>query len=599
MMKHKKKFPLLFAILIGAIASIVAFQLSFAAGALNCTEIFSGLSSLGSRVEVEQDRCNWYGAQAYTLGLLGKIDTVKESNYIQFDSLWVDKQGNIENARFIVQREADTFKTPPKISLTSGEIGENYIGGYDDNFNFSFLPDQADVHLVINTNPIGGGQKGVTGSFVESFRVGTCVISMSGDWNFDSREREVVSGVPLLISKQIGDTFSQSLFSKLHAACPSGNPSPVTISENAMIVMKPKPTLIQASDSSKPQDVLSSPQQPAKVSLAPPTENTPEVQKPIMVGGNGNFERIFPLPVVDSRGVVVIQGIDVSSTSNDASDLEFALSGGRHVTVARKDIIRDDLPLDAAASTSVSALKNVDQTLLDAAHLTVHPIETHLVVGRTPIPVIHFVLDENETRFVEPEPSHWEAKWIEEKDAIGRQAMLWGKDQTKLLSELNGAPLQLPIAITNEGNMTIMKFEDTAGAISPETQLQVSEKNSISLEQGSVAVSHPTDPYGTRFTIHTPFGDVTSDHTRFWVAHNPDMGYTLVGIWEGRVAIVASSGETMTLEPNANGQPNIALLLPVQSEQAREKSSIFWVIGVIVLLIIGGSALILRKKGKF
>ncbi|HEY9585761.1 MAG TPA: hypothetical protein VJJ02_04205 [Candidatus Paceibacterota bacterium] len=230
-MKNKKRPLFIFAILVGAIASIGVFQLSFAAGALNCTEIFSGLSSLGSRIEDQEDRCNWYGARAYTLGLLGKIDTVKESNYIQFDSLRVDKQGSIENARSVTQREADAFKTPPKISLTSGEIGENYIGGYDDNFNFPFLPNQADVHLVINTNPIGGGQKGVTGSFVESFRVGTCAISMSGSWSLDSRERGAVSGTPLLISNQIGDTFTQSLFSKLHTACPSGNPSPVTITD--------------------------------------------------------------------------------------------------------------------------------------------------------------------------------------------------------------------------------------------------------------------------------------------------------------------------------------------------------------------------------
>src|SRR3989344_4035050 len=92
-------------------------------------------------------------------------------------------------------------------------------------------------------------------------------------------------------------------------------------SENATIIMKPKPTVTKSSDLSRPQDVLSVPQQSTNMSVTSPSENTPEVQKPIMVGGNGNSGRTFPSPVVDSRGVVVIQGMDISPETSGAADL--------------------------------------------------------------------------------------------------------------------------------------------------------------------------------------------------------------------------------------------------------------------------------------
>ncbi|MDP3769816.1 MAG: hypothetical protein U1A23_01545, partial [Candidatus Sungbacteria bacterium] len=119
----------------------------------------------------------------------------------------------------------------------------------------------------------------------------------------------------------------------------------------------------------------------------------------------------------------------------------------------------------------------------------------------------------------------------------------------------------------------------------------------IVLLSGVVEVIHPNDSDDLE-GIQTPLGTVLSVHTRFWVAHNPEKNYSLVGVREGSVSVTHSfTGETITLEPKENGEPGIAVLLgpSTQEEIAITTPNNAWR-WIIVILITGGLGYLAYRK---
>ena len=266
-----------------------------------------------------------------------------------------------------------------------------------------------------------------------------------------------------------------------------------------------------------------------------------------------------------------------------------------------------------------AASENANPALLDVKNLTVKnplPRGYNPIYDRPNSPYGHseaeiaefFAIQEGR---VKAPAMPWTAQWVEERDARGRLAIARPNDPEymKHFTDLSGLTMKLPVAVANEGNTIIVKFGDAQVAVSPQASLQISGKNSIDVLQGSVAVSRPTNFSDIRFTIHTPLGDITSDKTRFWVAHDPEKGYTLVGIWEGSVSIAhAYSGETTTLKSQEDGKPNMAILLdpkliqaspepqaePTAEQAKKGGSGMLW---VILPILIGGGFWLYKKRG--
>ena len=337
------------------------------------------------------------------------------------------------------------------------------------------------------------------------------------------------------------------------------------------------------------------------------------------------LDLLITLPFVD------IGRVGELPEAKDPLTFTYDLPDGRNVTIDKLDIAEDLFSLEFGFHMDPGPLEIVnpdrllDIKLIDPKGLTISdpnvtgpgndytaevmrrsvntPANTYPInqAARSEAEVAKYIFVQDNTKKLSPAP--WSAEFMTEKDVQGRKAMAWQwldkNDPSKPFTGLDGLTLKLPVAIHNDGDMSVVKFDNTAIGVGFQADFQAISENSIFLIKGKVSVARSEqNTEGTRFVINTPYGTIASDKTRFWVAQNTERGYTLVGIYEGKVSIThALTGETSTLAPNADGSPAMAVLLNALAPQNRDTApevikksgGVFgWVIGIIVVLLGGG-----------
>jgi len=160
------------------------------------------------------------------------------------------------------------------------------------------------------------------------------------------------------------------------------------------------------------------------------------------------------------------------------------------------------------------------------------------------------------------------------------QSIIYGTDS-------HGKPITDPgMIVTVPEAWQIIKIQDTAAAVGPNSQVKLTGADSVDLSRGVIEIQRPDTPSQSSFTVQTPLGTVTSNKTRYWVAYNPLKGYVLIGVWEGEVVLTnAFTDKTTTLEPLENGNPGIAVLLQPQ-EKTKQGDAWIW---IVMLIVAGGT----------
>ena len=163
-------------------------------------------------------------------------------------------------------------------------------------------------------------------------------------------------------------------------------------------------------------------------------------------------------------------------------------------------------------------------------------------------------------------------------------------------TDSQGKPIIDPgMIVTVPEAWQIIKIQDTAAAVGPNSHIELTGSNSVRLSRGTVQIQRP-DNATSSFIVETPLGSVTSKKTRFWVAYNAMRGYTLVGVWSGAVLMTnAYTGEVTTLAATGEGTPNIALLLQPEFEE-KNRSIWWWIFMVAIASSVG--YLVYRYRGK-
>ena len=154
-----------------------------------------------------------------------------------------------------------------------------------------------------------------------------------------------------------------------------------------------------------------------------------------------------------------------------------------------------------------------------------------------------------------------------------------------LVGDASFYPLNKPTTTTPETQKVVVFPDNTKmfAGVDAEFELSGSASTSdffIKLKKGTVEILRGENT-ASSLTVETPSGSVTSKKTRFWVAYSS--GYAIAGIREGEILVThALTGETATLEPQENGQPNVALLVTLENVVASSgydgaKTLFFWI----------------------
>lgn len=113
-------------------------------------------------------------------------------------------------------------------------------------------------------------------------------------------------------------------------------------------------------------------------------------------------------------------------------------------------------------------------------------------------------------------------------------------------------------------------------------------KRSIFLEKGEIEVKERNANNENKFGVQTDFLDLMVIGTHFWVSHDKDKNYTLVGVYEGEVEVKAKNGQTAKISAIGD-RPGIIIIA--------QKFSVgrLAIAGIILLALIAGLAFFVKK----
>lgn len=94
---------------------------------------------------------------------------------------------------------------------------------------------------------------------------------------------------------------------------------------------------------------------------------------------------------------------------------------------------------------------------------------------------------------------------------------------------------------------------------------------------------------GNSVDVETPNAAIKSKGTHYWVLYDPKKKETTVGVYEGVVEIKTKDGKTTTVTPN-NDNPGVVVV----SQKLSPVKLVL--VGLVVITVLGGIVLILRKR---
>lgn len=181
------------------------------------------------------------------------------------------------------------------------------------------------------------------------------------------------------------------------------------------------------------------------------------------------------------------------------------------------------------------------------------------------------------------------------------QIKLMGSNEWTDLKQGDKIPLGATI-FTGMDSTTILSLRDEGVVeVLPFTQIYMSTygleqaaktgktTTDIGLRTGEIEVNVGRGVYTSSLQVHTPTAAAGVRGTHFWVKHDKDKNVTTVGVYEGMVEVKARNGKTSVIIPNKDKPGVIAI--------AQKFSPVrFGIAGFVLLAIIGGVILILKRK---
>lgn len=111
----------------------------------------------------------------------------------------------------------------------------------------------------------------------------------------------------------------------------------------------------------------------------------------------------------------------------------------------------------------------------------------------------------------------------------------------------------------------------------------------LRLNKGEMEIKVRNVNSQNKFGVQTDFLELYVIGTHFWVTHDPEKKYTLVGVYEGNVEVMTKDGKTTTITPDGD-KPGIVV---VSQKLSIMKLALF---GVGLVAVIAGLAFFLKKK---
>jgi hypothetical protein len=114
-------------------------------------------------------------------------------------------------------------------------------------------------------------------------------------------------------------------------------------------------------------------------------------------------------------------------------------------------------------------------------------------------------------------------------------------------------------------------------------------KRMAKLNKGEVEVKVKNANSKNKFGLQTDFLDLYVIGTHFWVSHDQDKNYTLVGVYDGEVEIQTKDGKTTTITRNGD-KPGIFIITQNLSVIKLALS------GLVVMVVICGVVLLFKRR---
>ncbi|MBI2597028.1 FecR domain-containing protein, partial [Candidatus Daviesbacteria bacterium] len=112
----------------------------------------------------------------------------------------------------------------------------------------------------------------------------------------------------------------------------------------------------------------------------------------------------------------------------------------------------------------------------------------------------------------------------------------------------------------------------------------------VELGQGEIEVKiRNNKPAENQFGIDAGWLGVTASRTHFWVSQSEDKKVAVIGVYEGEVEVKTKDGRTVKVKTDTD-KPGVAV---VSQKLSPVKLAIA---GLVLVLIIGGTVLILKRK---
>ncbi|MBI1918988.1 hypothetical protein HYS29_00150 [Candidatus Microgenomates bacterium] len=113
----------------------------------------------------------------------------------------------------------------------------------------------------------------------------------------------------------------------------------------------------------------------------------------------------------------------------------------------------------------------------------------------------------------------------------------------------------------------------------------------VELDQGQLEVKLKDPEPQNKFGVQGDFFDLFVIQTHFWISQSQDKKMAVIGVYEGEVEVKTKDGKTVKVKPN-EGKPGVVVvsqkLSPVK----------LGVVGLVLVVIIGGVVLLLKKRGR-
>lgn len=113
-------------------------------------------------------------------------------------------------------------------------------------------------------------------------------------------------------------------------------------------------------------------------------------------------------------------------------------------------------------------------------------------------------------------------------------------------------------------------------------------KRMVKLNKGELEVKVKNANSKNKFGVQTDFLDLYVIGTHFWISHDEDKNYTLVGVYDGEVQIETKDGKTTTITPNRD-KPGIFII-------TQEFSIIKLALAGLIMIIVIGSVIFFIKR---